>query len=174
MDADGDDPYQRSGFRVEAAASQDWISIAHLNVWAYREFAVDLGPEAWPDLVRTLTSIGERAKIASFFVARSDEGLVGSVAYHPPGRSTTPLPAEWASINLLAVAPPARGRGVAASLVEACTLRAEQHGAPSLGAVVAGYLADAQGLFTWMGFRREQGLPRRGEEPYWLYRKDLG
>ncbi len=174
MEPEGSKPLPSSSFPVEAAASEDRISIAHLNVWAYREFAVALGPEAWPDLVRTLTSIGERAKAASFFVVRSDGGLVGSVAYHQPGRSTTPLPAEWASIALLAVAPPARGRGVAASLVEACTLRAEQHGAASLGAVVAGYLADAQGLLTRMGFRCEQGLPRRGKEPYWLYRKDLG
>ena len=159
---------------VEIASPADSIAIAHLNVWAYREFAVDLGPQVWPELVRALTSVGADVDSGAFYVVRSEDGLLGSAAYRPPGSASPALPSGWASIALLAVAPPARRRGVAGSLVEACAMRAGHDGAPVLAAVVPGYLESAQALFTRMGFHREQGLPRRGEQSYWLYRKNLG
>ncbi|HVL51690.1 MAG TPA: GNAT family N-acetyltransferase [Actinomycetota bacterium] len=159
---------------AEIASPADSIAIAHLNVWAYREFAVDLGPEAWPELVRALTSVGADVDSGAYYVVRSEDGLLGSAAYRPPGSSYAALPDGWASIAVLAVAPPARRRGVAGSLVEACAVRAGHDSAPVLAAVVPGYLESAQAFFTRMGFHREQGLPRRGEQPYWLYRKILG
>ncbi|HYO00084.1 MAG TPA: GNAT family N-acetyltransferase [Actinomycetota bacterium] len=158
---------------VETAAQPDWIAIAHLNVWAYREFSGDLGTEAWPEMVRKLTSVGPAAETATFFVVRNDENLLGSVAYRPPGSSLSPVPPAWASIDLLAVSPAARGEGVGEALVIACIGRAGADGAPTIGASVNGLMTAAQGLFSGLGFHREQGLAKRGVQPYWLHRKDL-
>lgn len=161
-------------FKVEPALPDDRIAIAHLNVWAYREYAFDLGAELWPELVKTLTAVGPAGETATFLAVREDGDLVGSAAYRPPGLSVTPVPTAWASVDLLAVSPGARHRGVATALVLECLNRASVGGAPALGANVRGYMAAAQELFTRLGFHREQGLAKRDEQPYWLYRKQLG
>jgi ribosomal protein S18 acetylase RimI-like enzyme len=159
---------------VETGTPADWIAIAHLNVWAYREFALDLGPEVWPELVRTLTAVAPAAETATFLVVREDGTLTGSAAYRPPGASLSPIPGSWASVDLLAVSPAARNEGIATDLVDACLERARADGAPALGAHVKGFMSAAQELFTRLGFHREQGLARRDEHPYWLYRRELG
>jgi ribosomal protein S18 acetylase RimI-like enzyme len=160
--------------RVEVASPDDRIAVAHLNVWAYREFAFDLGAELWPVLVKALTAVAPPAGNATFLVVREDGDLVGSAAYRPPGLSMSPVPRAWASVDLLAVSPDARHRGVATALVLECLERASADGAPALGAKVPGYTAAAQELFTKLGFHREQGLAKRNETAYWLYFKELG
>lgn len=151
------------------ATPDDWISIAHLNVWAYREFALELGEKAWPDLVRTLTQLGPAAKEGAFFVVRTGVDVLGSVLYRPPGHSVTPVPRSWASIDLLAVAPPARRYGLGSILVDTGVALALEDGAQELGAVVFDYQRDARRLFDSLGWHREQGVARRGRRPYHLY-----
>ncbi len=163
----------REAPRIEEATQQDAIAIAHLNVWAYREFSTELGAEAWPAWVRTLTAIAPAAETATFLVVRDQDALVGSVAYRPPGQAPAPLPAAWASVDLLAVAPAVRNEGIGRALVQACMDRAASGGATTIGATVNGLMAGAQALFSGLGFHKEQGLARRGEQPYWLYRKEL-
>lgn len=158
---------------IEEATPEDRIAIAHLNVWAYREFSVDLGAEVWPGMVKTLTAIGPAAETATFLVVRDDDSLLGSVAYRPPGWALPPQPAGWASIDLLAVAPDARNEGVGRALVQACLDRAAADGADAVGATVIGLMTGAQGLFSALGFHKEQGLAKKGAQPYWLYRKEL-
>lgn len=157
-------------FAVEPATPADKIAIAHLNVWAYREFSVDLGPEVWPEVVRRLTTVDPGGP--EFLVVREDGNPVGSVAFRPAGQSVKPVPAAWASVDLLAVSPPARLAGVGRALVQACIERAGA-GTSILGAVVDAHMTAAQALFSSMGFHREQGLTIRGAPPYWLYRKEL-
>lgn len=154
---------------VETAGPEDRIAISHLNVWAYREYAFDLGPESWPELVAALTAPGD----TGFFVIRAGGGLVGSVAYRPAGTSPAPIPAGWASLDRLAVAPDRRGEGLGRRLVTACLEQARREGAPAVGARVESYMTAAQGLLGDLGFHREQGLARRGAPGYWLYRKEL-
>lgn len=159
--------------RIEEATPADRIAIAHLNVWAYREYSTELGAEAWPGWVRTLTAIAPAAETATFFVVREEDGLLGSVAYRPPGRGSSPLRAAWASVELLAVSPNARNQGVGRALVQTCLERAAADGASTIGATVNELMAGAQALFSGLGFHKEQGLARKGAKPYWLYRKEL-
>jgi len=159
---------------IEEATAEDRIAIAHLNVWAYREYSNELGAEVWPGMVNTLTAIAPAAETATFLVAADEEGLVGSVAYRRPGWAPPPLPAAWASIDLLAVAPSARNEGIARALVQACIVRAEADGADTIGATVDGLMAGAQALFSGLGFHKEQGLAKKGAQPYWMYRRRLG
>jgi ribosomal protein S18 acetylase RimI-like enzyme len=159
---------------IEEATAEDRIAIAHLNVWAYREFSTELGAEIWPAMVKTLTAVGPASQTATFLVTRDTEGLVGSVAYRPPGSALPPLAASWASIDLLAVAPSARNQGVARALVQSCIDRAASDGAATIGAAVGGLMTAAQGLFSGLGFHKEQGLAKKGGQPYWLFHKGLG
>lgn len=159
--------------RIEEATAEDRIAIAHLNVWAYREFSNELGAEVWPGVVKTLTAIAPAAETATFLVVREEDGLLGSVAYRPPGWALPPLPVAWASIDLLAVAPSARNEGFGRALVQACLDRAAADGADTIGAAVNGLMTGAQALFSNLGFHKEQGLARKGAQPYWLYRKKL-
>ncbi len=165
-------PDPSRSFEVEPATSADSIAIAHLNVWAYREFSVDLGAEVWPEVVRRLTNLDTADGDADFLVVREDGNPVGSVAFRPAGRSVKPVPASWASVDLLAVSPANRRAGVGRALVQACIDRAGPEAA-ILGAIVGGHMSAAQGLFSSMGFHREQGLTKRGAPPYWFYRKEL-
>jgi ribosomal protein S18 acetylase RimI-like enzyme len=159
---------------IEEATPEDGIAIAHLNVWAYREFSTDLGAEVWPGMVKTLTAIAPASETATFLVVRNTDGLSGSVAYRPAGRALPPLPAGWASIDLLSVAPDARNQGVARELVTSCLERAGAEGAETIGAVVLGSMTGAQALFSALGFHKEQGLARKGAQPYWVFRKQVG
>lgn len=159
--------------RIEEATPADRIAIAHLNVWAYREYSTEVGAEAWPGMVKTLTAIAPAAETATFFVVREEDGLLGSVAYRPPGWAPPPLSASWASIDLLAVAPSARNEGIARALVQTCMSKAEADGAGTIGATVNELMTGAQALFSGLGFHKEQGLARKGAKPYWLYRKEL-
>lgn len=160
--------------KIEEATAGDRIAIAHLNVWAYREFSNDLGVEVWPVLVKTLTAVGPASETATFLLVRDEDGLLGSVAYRPPGWAPAPLPASWASIDLLAVAPNARNEGIATALVRACLERAAADGADVIGATVNGLMTGAQALFLGLGFHKEQGLAKKGAHPYWLFHKGLG
>lgn len=171
MSLPGNSRPQAGSPRVELAGGEDRVAIAHLNVWAFREYAFDLGPEAWPELVARLTAAGDGE--ADLLVIRGEGGLVGSVAYRPAGSSASPLPAGWASIDLLAVSPAARSQGLGRQLVQACMERASSQGAATIGARVDTFMTAAQGLFSSLGFHREQGLARRDAPAFWLYRKDL-
>lgn len=159
---------------IDEATPEDRIAIAHLNVWAYREFSVELGAEVWPGMVKTLTAIAPAAETATFLVVREEDDLLGSVAYRPPGWALPPLPVAWASIDLLAVAPNARNEGFARALVQACLDRAAADGADTIGATVNGLMTGAQALFSGLGFHKEQALGKRGAQPYWLFHKGLG
>lgn len=158
---------------IEEATPEDRIAIAHLNVWAYREFSNKLGAEVWPGMVKTLTAIAPAAETATFLVVREEDGLLGSVAYRPPGWALPPLPVAWASVDLLAVAPNARNEGFGRALVHACLDRAAADGADTIGVTVSGLMTGAQALFSGLGFHKEQRLGKRGAQPYWLFRKDL-
>ena len=158
---------------IEEATAEDRIAIAHLNVWAYREFSNELGAEVWPGMVKTLTAIAPAGETATFLVVREEDGLLGSVAYRPPGWAPPPMPIAWASVDLLAVAPNARNEGFARALVQACLDRAAADGADTIGATVNGLMTGAQALFSGLGFHKEQGVGKRGAQPYWLFRKEL-
>jgi ribosomal protein S18 acetylase RimI-like enzyme len=158
---------------IEEATAEDRLAIAHLNVWAYREFSNDFGAEVWPGVVKTLTAIAPAAETATFLVLRGDDSLLGSVAYRPPGWALPPLPVAWASVDLLAVAPNTRNEGVARALVQACMDRAAADGAETIGAAVNGLMTGALALFSGLGFHKEQGLAKKGAQPNWLFRKHL-
>ncbi|HEX8903812.1 MAG TPA: GNAT family N-acetyltransferase, partial [Longimicrobiaceae bacterium] len=160
--------------RVAVAEPADHDAIAALNVAAYAEFRARIGEDAWGRMHANITAVAGAAAAAVQLVAREGGQVLGSVLYYPPGTTIPPLPPEWASLRTLAVAPAARGRGVAAALMRECVARARAEGAPVLGLYTTEMMAPAIALYERLGFVRDAELPPRHGHPCWRYRLDLG
>jgi GNAT superfamily N-acetyltransferase len=89
--------------------------------------------------------------------------LLGAVAYCPWGSRFAEVSREGeAEFRMLAVAPQARGRGVARALVEACRLAAVREGCGALTLCVIDHNTDAAQMYQHLGFARS---PERDWEP---------
>ncbi|MFL5539823.1 MAG: GNAT family N-acetyltransferase [Longimicrobiaceae bacterium] len=159
--------------QVTVATPADHPEIAALNVAAYEEFRAHTGEEVWARMRANLEAVDGFAAGGEILVAREDGRLLGAVAYYPPGSTAPPLPAEWASVRVLAVDPSARGRGVAAALMEACIARARAQGAAVLGLYTTEMMAAARALYARLGFVQDAELPPRHGQPCRRYRLDL-
>jgi GNAT superfamily N-acetyltransferase len=96
------------------------------------------------------------------------------VFYFPPGKSDGVLfSRDWASLRLLAVAPAARGRGLARRLTDWCIARARLQGATRLGLHTSEAMTTARNLYERMGFVIDGDLPRNFGLRYWRFRLDL-
>jgi GNAT superfamily N-acetyltransferase len=164
---------RRPGLDVALARLRDFAEIAALNVAAYEEFRAVCGEEAWERMRANLEAVEALAAVADLLVVRDGSRLLGSVAYLAAGRTTPPLPREWASVRMLSVAPEARGRGVGAALVRACIDRARAEGAEVLGLYTTEMMAAARALYARLGFVEDGVLPPRHGQPCWRYRLDL-
>ncbi len=158
---------------VGVAAPGDYAEIAAVNVAAYDEFRARIGDGAWARMRANISAIAKEAETAAVLVARDGGGVLGSVLYYAPGTTLPPLPAEWASIRTLAVAPAARGRGVGEALVRECIARARADGAATLGLYTTAMMGTAIALYERLGFVRDGDLPPRHGHPCWRYRLDL-
>jgi len=159
--------------QVTVATPADHPDIAALNVAAYEEFRARTGEEVWARMRASLEAVEGFAAGGEILVAREDGRLLGAVAYYPPGSTGAPLPPEWASVRALAVDPSARGRGVAAALMEACIGRAREQGAAVLGLYTTEMMSAARALYAHLGFVQDAELPPRHGQPCWRYRLDL-
>jgi GNAT superfamily N-acetyltransferase len=164
---------RRPPLDVALARPADFPAIAALNVAAYQEFRPACGEEAWARMRANLEAVDALAAAAALLVVRDGGRIVGSVAYLPAGRTAPPLPREWASVRMLAVAPGARGRGVAAALMHACIARARDEGAAVLGLYTTAMMGAARALYARLGFVEDAVLPPRHGQPCWRYRLDL-
>jgi GNAT superfamily N-acetyltransferase len=158
---------------ITLARPGDFAEIAALNVAAYEEFRAVCGEEAWERMRANLEAVDALAAVADLLVVRGEGRLLGSVAYLAAGRTAPPLPREWASVRMLSVAPEARGRGVGAALVHACTARARDQGAEVLGLYTTEMMGAARALYARLGFVEDGVLPPRHGQPCWRYRLDL-
>ena len=159
--------------QVSAATPADYAEIAALNVAAYAEFRAACGEEAWARMRANLEAVDALASAADLLVVRDGPRILGSVAYVPAGRTAPPLPRESASVRMLAVAPEARGRGVAAALMRACITQAREEGAAVLGLYTTAMMGAARALYARLGFVEDAVLPPRHGQPCWRYRLDL-
>jgi GNAT superfamily N-acetyltransferase len=95
-------------------------------------------------------------------VAENDGAVVGAVLLYPPGAVANPggkpITREWPEVRLLAVAPAARGKGVARRLMEECIRRTRAAGAPGLTLHTADIMRVAMHLYERMGFSRAPEL----------------
>ena len=148
---------------IRDARPDDRDAILAVTLAAYEQYAGPLTPPLWAmyrqNIQATLADVGPAAQI----VAEDGGALVGAVLLYPAGAVVgnpgNRLPAcEWPEVRLLAVAPAARGKGVARRLMQECLDRARAAGAPALTLHTADIMAVAMRLYERMGFARAPEL----------------
>ncbi|MFC4777948.1 GNAT family N-acetyltransferase [Paenibacillus sp. GCM10023252] len=142
---------------VRDAADDEQAAIADVLYSAYEQYADILPGPRWEEyrtsILQSVHSVGPYARI----VAVSGEQIVGSVllflssdaAY---GRPELGLNAPI--IRLLAVAPSARGQGIATKLIGEAAARALELGAATLHLHTSDMMASAVKLYEHLGFER--------------------
>jgi ribosomal protein S18 acetylase RimI-like enzyme len=158
---------------VEDSEPSDLADIALLNVMSYAEFGRSVPVDQWKAMEANLSHPERIAERATFIVARAQGALVGSVAYCRANHSVDPIPRDWASLLVLAVAPDSRGRGYGEALVKECLTRASSDGAAVVGLYTSELMVGAQRLYERLGFERESEIPRRYGLRYFRYRLRL-
>jgi ribosomal protein S18 acetylase RimI-like enzyme len=119
-----------------------------------------------PDYERQLADIGSRAEALAtvVLVAVDDDGdgdrLLGGVTYVRD--HTSPMAEHMldgtSSIRMLAVDPPAQGRGVGRRLSEACIELARADGAGDIVLHSTPWMTTAHRLYSSLGFERDASL----------------
>lgn len=173
MDASKESKVGIGSLFIEKASPEDYADIAKLNVEAYREYAAQMTDESWRTMARNISATDLITEHSTFIVARVEGRLAGSVAYGRPGRGIAPIPKEWASIRVLAVAPEHRGQGIARALMDECLRLAAADHAPTVGLFTSEVMAAARRRYESMGFVIDHEIERRNGLRYWLYRLDL-
>jgi GNAT superfamily N-acetyltransferase len=148
---------------IRDARPGDRDAILAVTLAAYEQYAATLTPPFWAmyrrSIQATLADVGTAAQI----VAEDGGALVGTVLLLPAG-AVLPTPGGTSitlaspEVRLLAVAPSARGKGVARRLMEACIERARATGAPALTLHTTDMMAVAMRLYERMGFSRAPEL----------------
>ena len=166
--------------RIRDARAGDRDAIREVTLAAYGEYATQM-PALWQryraNILATLADIAPAEQI----VVEQAGGVVGAVLLYPagaalPGAEGGRARMPWPQVRLLAVAPPHRGRGVGAVLMQECVRRARAAGAPALALHTTELMRAAVRLYARLGFVRAPELDARVAPTLMVhgYRLDLG
>jgi ribosomal protein S18 acetylase RimI-like enzyme len=138
---------------VREARSEEYEAVGELTVQAYigyPEVAED------PDYIVELRDVAARAAVRPVLVALDGAGTVlGSVTYvGGPGPFAESQDEEEAAFRMLAVTPPARGRGIGEALTRACIARARGEGQARMVLFTLPAMTAAHRLYERLGFER--------------------
>jgi ribosomal protein S18 acetylase RimI-like enzyme len=147
---------------IRRATPPDSPSINTLCVEAYREFETAVGPANWRQMYEVLAHAADLSRVGELILAEDAGGLLGVIVYVRPGNSDgVTMPAEWASIRMLAVSPSCRGRGVGKRLTQECIDRARRDGAEAIGLTTGEMMRIARPMYERMGFQKDAELGSR-------------
>jgi GNAT superfamily N-acetyltransferase len=106
-----------------------------------------------------LLDAADRAGNAELWVAEAHGELVATVTFCPPGSTYREIyTADQGEFRMLAVAPSARGRGVARVLVEGCFERCRELGFAEMVICSMDQMTSAHALYATFGFTRAPDL----------------
>jgi ribosomal protein S18 acetylase RimI-like enzyme len=156
--------------RIRQATIDEAEVIGSLTVDAYRDHVAS-------DYLAELRDAGSRIRDAEVLVAVLDDAIVGAVTVAPPGNPYAEISrADELEVRMLAVAEVARGKGIAASLMDAVEARAMELELAAVVLCTAPTMHAAHRLYERRGYQRQ---PERDwfvpEEDFTLltYRLDL-
>ena len=163
---------------IRRARPDERAAIRDLTLLAYGQFASIMELSAWTGLRDAVESALSTDRGGQQIVAELGGVLVGSVMLFPPSANaygTLALRIPSPEIRLLAVAPTARGLGVARRLVQECMRTAREAGADAIGLHTSPSMRDAIRLYEKFGFTRspEYDLHVDGAEPIHAYQLPL-
>ena len=152
-------------------------AVGELTAAAYLDDGLLAGGAGDPYLAR-LRDAADRAEHAEVLVAAevAEDTVLGAVTFAAPGTRYAELAGpDEGEFRMLAVAPAARGRGVAEALVRACLERARGLGLRRVVICSQPAMTTAHRLYGRLGFQR---VPERDWEPVpdltlWVFTVDL-
>ena len=137
--------------------------LAAVGALTFDAYAADGFVTSGSPYAAELRDAARRAEDAELYVAVDEHGtLLGTVTYCPEGSSLQEVAGEReGEFRMLAVAPEARGRGVAEALVRTCLRRSRELGHRALVLSSMPGQQSAHRLYTRIGFRRTPELDWR-------------
>jgi GNAT superfamily N-acetyltransferase len=151
-----------NNLQIRDARETDHDTILSVTLSAYEQYALQMNG-MWKfyrdNIVATLADV----KPAEQIVAETQDGIVGTVLLfpagtqvHAPDGTSVTLPSP--EIRLLAVAPSARGQGIAKALMQECIRRARQSGVDAITLHTTDMMNVAMQMYERMGFVRVPAL----------------
>ncbi|WP_078427646.1 GNAT family N-acetyltransferase [Alkalihalobacterium alkalinitrilicum] len=147
------------------ALSKELPTIRLQRVQAYEEYASVLPEGHWQALKQSILSEADLQAEAEIIVAEVEGEIAGSVVLFPPKVKAYEGFGDVLNhyeIRMLAVAPSARGTGVASALVKECINRTKNKGHRSIGLHTGEFMKNAIKLYEQFGFTR---IPEDDFEP---------
>ena len=136
---------------IRSASTDDYGSVGDLLVRAYAPSRMAPDAPYWAALRDTAGRVVD----AEVWVAEMDAQIVGTVTWAGIGSGQREVSREGeAEFRMLAVDPPAQGRGVGAALVRAVIGRAEREAYQAVVLCSAEWMTSAHRLYETCGFHR--------------------
>ena len=139
---------------LREARPGDRDAIVELTLAAYEEYASQM--PIWAPYRQNILATLENPQPATQLVAELHGAIVGTVLLYPATSAETaaaPGQGRWPEVRLLAVAPSARGQGVARALMQECVRRSREAKANALTLHTMPAMRSALRLYTRMGFQ---------------------
>jgi GNAT superfamily N-acetyltransferase len=159
--------------RIREATPEDFGEIARITVDAYRGLDTWVGD--WYATV--LADVARRAETNTVLVAEEDGRILGAVTLVMEGGFWF----EWrfgedgdCGFRMLAVDPPAQGKGVGSALVKECLERARRAGRTRMCIGSTPWMTTAHRIYAGLGFQRRPEIDQQwGDIPGWAFVLDL-
>jgi ribosomal protein S18 acetylase RimI-like enzyme len=161
---------QPADVEIRDATPGEYAAIGQVAVAAYAEFGSP-GDRDWAAYLALLADVPDRAARTVVSVARVGGMVVGTVTLELEGTigdELVALPAETASMRMLAVAPAARGLGIGRRLTEAAIERCRAAKKRWLILETSEEQRVATALYRSMGFEHDPGRAEDGHAAYRL------
>jgi len=139
---------------LREARPADHDAIVEVTLAAYQEYATQV--PIWAPYRQNILATLANPQPATQLVAENNATIVGTVLLYPArpaGTAAAPGQGRWPEVRLLAVAPSARGQGVAHALMQECVRRARDARADALTLHTVPAMRAAVRLYTRMGFQ---------------------
>ncbi len=142
---------------IRPAHDEELGAVGDLTLVAYAADGFITGDDEYAGELRDAASRGREAEL---YVAVGEDGtLLGTVTYCPEGSAYRELAdSGQGEFRMLAVAPEARGRGVAEALVRMCVERSEELGYDAVVLSSMHNQEQAHRIYARVGFRRTPEL----------------
>jgi GNAT superfamily N-acetyltransferase len=150
---------------IRDAIKEELAFIREQRVQSYEEHALKIPVGHWNALKQAISSEADLLSDVDLIVAEWEGKIAGSVALFPAKTDAYEGYVEeldYPEIRMLAVAPEARGNGIAAALISECIRRTKERGYQMIGLHTADFMESAMRLYERLGFER---LPQYDFEP---------
>ncbi|MFT4415687.1 GNAT family N-acetyltransferase [Fredinandcohnia humi] len=150
---------------IRDAKEDELTFIREQRIAAYLEHAQAIPEEHWQTLLQAISSEADRQSGVELIVCELEQNIVGSVVLFPAKTDAYEgflEELDYPEIRMLAVAPEARGKGVASALLSECIQRSKVKGYQTIGLHTGDFMQNALKLYEKHGFER---LPQYDFEP---------